>query len=96
MDLNNNQVGTAANPIDPRIEPLANNGGPTLTHNLLSDSPAIDTGDAPQTLANDQRGPGFLRVFDGQADIGSLETQPDPQIRNNIYVTASGPGPMPW
>ncbi len=36
--VNNNQVGVA----DPRLGPLANNGGPTLTHALLSGSVAID------------------------------------------------------
>jgi len=28
--------------VDPRIGPLADNGGPTLTHSLLTDSPALD------------------------------------------------------
>jgi CSLREA domain-containing protein len=35
--------GTVA--ADPRLGPLANNGGPTDTHALLAGSPAIDTGD---------------------------------------------------
>jgi CSLREA domain-containing protein len=40
---------------DPLVGPLADNGGPTLTHALLAGSPAIDAGppDAPPT---DQRG----------------------------------------
>lgn len=29
---------------DPRLAPLANNGGPTITHALLPDSSAIDRG----------------------------------------------------
>ena len=41
---NGNQIGTAASPIDPKIGPLANNGGSTLTHALLAGSPAINAG----------------------------------------------------
>ncbi|HEV7405236.1 MAG TPA: choice-of-anchor Q domain-containing protein, partial [Chthoniobacteraceae bacterium] len=75
------QVGTTANPIDPRLGPLANNGGPTLTHALLTTpviSPAIDAGNSG--LDTDQRG--FLRGFDHPAtpngsgnlsDIGAVE-----------------------
>ena len=42
---NGNQVGTAAAPINPRLGPLQNNGGPTETMALLPGSPAIDAGD---------------------------------------------------
>jgi len=41
-----NQSGTAANPLDPLLAPLANNGGPTKTHALLPGSPALDAGRA--------------------------------------------------
>ena len=34
------QVGVS----DPRLAPLADNGGPTLTHRLLFASPAVDAG----------------------------------------------------
>jgi len=56
---------------DPLVGPLPDNGGPTFTHALLPDSPAIDTGDpnfTPPPLY-DQRGPGFDRVVNGR--IGS-------------------------
>ncbi len=62
---------------DPRLEPLADNGGPTLTHALLPDSPAIDAGDNAYAPATDQRG--FARIVDGNGDgaatvdIGALE-----------------------
>jgi CSLREA domain-containing protein len=62
---------------DPRLGPLANNGGPTETHALLPDSPAIDAGDAATCLAADQRG--ATRPADGDADgtaacdIGAFE-----------------------
>jgi hypothetical protein len=62
---------------EPLLGPLANNGGPTFTHALLSGSPAIDTGDpnfAPPPFF-DQRGPGFDRVVNGRIDIGSFEVQ---------------------
>ncbi len=42
------------------------------THRLLSDSPAIDKGRANNFLT-DQRGSGYPRVIDGQADIGAYE-----------------------
>lgn len=47
------QVGTSAVPLNPRLAPLANNGGPTFTHALLAGSPALDAGsDAPLTTLN--------------------------------------------
>ena len=43
--------------IDPMLGPLDNNGGPTQTHALLSDSPAIDKGsENPTEKRYDQRG----------------------------------------
>src|SRR5262249_41624769 len=41
---NGNLVGTAANPIDPKLGNLKDNGGPTPTMALLPGSPAIDAG----------------------------------------------------
>ena len=65
---------------DPMLGPLQNNGGPTLTHALLPGSPAIDMGDPNFTPPPffDQRGPGFVRVFNGRIDVGSFEVQPTP------------------
>lgn len=59
----------------PMLGPLANNGGPTRTHALLSGSPAINAGSNGVTtdLATDQRGKGFSRVVDGTIDIGAFE-----------------------
>ncbi len=55
---------------DPLLDALADNGGSTLTHALLSNSPATDAADSVQCLATDQRG--FVR--DGDAcDIGAFE-----------------------
>lgn len=62
---------------DPLLGELADNGGPTFTHALLDNSPAINTGDPnfvepPNT---DQRGSGFQRIFAGRVDIGAFESQ---------------------
>lgn len=58
---------------DPRLAPLANNGGPTPTHALMADSPAIDRGNNGLQRAYDQRGPGFPRVRGAFPDIGAFE-----------------------
>lgn len=59
---------------DPQLLPLADNGGPTWTHKPGPASPAIDHGNDKAGLAQDQRGPGFARIFGGVADIGAFET----------------------
>jgi predicted outer membrane repeat protein len=43
-DANGNLIGSSAGAgvVNPRLGPLANNGGPTWTHALLAGSPAID------------------------------------------------------
>ncbi|HBB95755.1 MAG TPA: hypothetical protein DC054_10225, partial [Blastocatellia bacterium] len=74
--VNGDQAGGAIG-IDPHLGPLANNGGATMTHALLSNSTALDAGDdcvaqashcseatLPQLLT-DQRGAGFSRTVDG-------------------------------
>ena len=60
---------------DPLLGPLADNGGPTLTHALLPGSPALDVIPWPGAPATDQRG--FLRPYPvgGLADIGAVEMQ---------------------
>jgi predicted outer membrane repeat protein len=60
---------------DPMLSPLANNGGPTQTFALLSDSPAIDGGDNTYCAAApvnnlDQRG---QPRNDWACDVGSFE-----------------------
>jgi hypothetical protein len=76
--VNGNIVGNAAAPIDPLLAQLADNGGPTLTHDLFPGSLAIDAGnEAIHVPATDQRGE--IRVFDGtgdgnaRMDIGAVE-----------------------
>jgi predicted outer membrane repeat protein len=85
------QIGTPASPIDPRLAPLRNNGGPTFTHALLRGSPAIDQGESSGSTT-DQRG--FSRPVDfpeipnaaggDGADIGAFESAPEPPTLANI------------
>jgi len=57
----------------PQLLPLADNGGPTLTHGLSPGSPAVDAGNNLASLVSDQRGAGFPRVLGVAADIGAFE-----------------------
>jgi len=63
--------GTADAPLDPRLGPLRRNGGPTETHALAPDSPALNTGDNAGAPATDQRG--RPRISGGVIDIGAYE-----------------------
>ena len=47
-----NQVGTGGSPIDARLGPLADNGGPTQTHALRVGSPALDAGSDGLAVSN--------------------------------------------
>jgi hypothetical protein len=67
-------AGSKASPIDPKLGPLADNGGPTLTMALLPGSPAIDAGNTSLAPATDQRG--VPRPFSLAADIGAFEFWP--------------------
>ncbi|MBI3758471.1 MAG: hypothetical protein HY269_01800 [Deltaproteobacteria bacterium] len=55
---------------NPRLDKLADNGGPTQTYALLKDSPAINAGDAANCPETDQRG---QKRSDGKCDIGAYE-----------------------
>jgi CSLREA domain-containing protein len=61
---------------NPKLGPLANNGGPTMTHALLAGSPALDAGDntAAAALTTDQRGNTFGRVRDAGSDADTTQT----------------------
>ena len=60
---------------DPKLAPLANNAGPTLTHALLPGSPALQAGANPDNLPTDQRGIGYNRAVGSGVDIGAFEVQ---------------------
>lgn len=96
-DASGNLIGGGASPlIDPLLGPLSSNGGPTMTHDLLEGSPAIDAGslalltsdtfdiDADNNQAEflpvDQRG--AARVVNG-LDMGAVELAPLPVISWN-------------
>jgi hypothetical protein len=88
LNGNGNQIGTAAQPINPRLGPLQNNGGPVKTMALLPGSPALDRG-GPAVLLDaltNQDACGNSRVMtqffivppaggDGR-DIGAFELSP--------------------
>jgi hypothetical protein len=76
-DANGNLIGSSTTPIDPKLGPLADNGGPTRTHALLRGSPALNAGsDADaQGLQFDQRGASFPRKFGSFVDMGAFESQ---------------------
>jgi len=61
---------------EPRLAPLANHGGPTATHALLADSPAVAHGNNTANLDTDQRGPGYPRPATSP-DMGSYQRQPN-------------------
>jgi Ca2+-binding RTX toxin-like protein len=71
-DAQHNLVGTAANPLDPRLTALVNDGGPSPTLALLSGSPALGAGAAVTGITTDQRG--LPRT--ASTDIGAFQTQP--------------------
>ncbi len=70
--VNGDIVGTRENPIDPRLSPLQNNGGSTLTHVPLPGSLAIDNGN-PNITEIDQRG--VDRPLGLGVDIGAVEAE---------------------
>lgn len=90
---NGDQVGTAAAPKNALIDLLKDNGGPTDTHALTSNSTAINTGDDALAPPFDQRG--FQR--NGVSDIGAFEfggTLPTPTPAPSATPLPS-PTPVP-
>ena len=74
------------------LGPLQDNGGPTLTHELLTTvpDPAVNAGHPGFSgLRFDQRGKPFTRVREGRIDIGAFESGPLP-------VTVPVPAPAGW
>lgn len=57
--------------VDPHLEPLADHGGPTWTHALSAESPAVNAGGGCEDL--DQRG---KQRRSGACDIGAFELVP--------------------
>lgn len=65
--------------LDPKLGPLTNNGGSTLTRSLLPGSPAIDSADPSDFPATDQRNVTRPRNGDGvgnaRSDMGAFERE---------------------
>ena len=66
---NSGWIATDLIGVDPRLDPLGNNGGPTQTMALLPGSPAIYAGTSTSAPSTDQRG--FARL--GGIDIGAFQ-----------------------
>jgi hypothetical protein len=74
------QTGTLGSPLDPKLGPLQNNGGPKIgapgtaitleTEAPLSGSPAIGKGILPGAPAKDERG--FPSVVNGKINVGAV------------------------
>lgn len=97
-DANGNLVGGPVHGvIDPLLGPLAENGGATRTHGLLTGSPAIDSGSfdvPPGSPASapefDQRGAPFSRVVGARIDIGAVEQTGVPFVVDTLLDESDG------
>jgi predicted outer membrane repeat protein len=87
-------TGTAAAPLDARLGPLADNGGPTQTVALLPGSPALDAGDNTGAPDFDQRG--LARIVGGTIDIGAFEVQDGTVTQLKVSAPADIPSGMPF
>ena len=67
-----NSTGDQTSIYDPELDPLADNGGESMTHALLPGSPALDAG-GDCGVATDQRG--FARPQGSACDTGAFEVQ---------------------
>lgn len=85
-------VGARPNIIDPKLGPLAYNGGPTPTHLPLAGSPAINNALGKFYLSRDQRG--FGRPFGPVADIGAVELQEIPVVDTDLIVDITTPNAL--
>jgi CSLREA domain-containing protein len=89
-----NPSGTPLTIADPKLGPLADNGGPTLSHLPIvaspgvQGSPAIDAYAAPCVTTVDQRNVSRTPPPGGKCDIGSIEIAP---LSVNVSLAASAP-----
>lgn len=93
-----NKTGDQAN-TDPKLNPLADNGGPSYTHALQVSSPAIDAGNNTGCPTTDQRG--ASRPVDGDGngtavcDIGAFEYNGAVPSPTNTPTNTPGLSPTP-
>ena len=79
--------------VDPKLDDVADNGGPTCTQRLLAGSPAIDAADPDDFADTDQRGIRRPKDSSGsgkaRADIGAYEVvHPEVQITAPMHGAA--------
>jgi hypothetical protein len=96
--IGSDMTGSYTSLLDPKLDPLADNGGPTQTMALLSGSPAVDVPTCINSPSLDQRG--VARPIDGDTDsvascdIGAFEAPActtdsvAPQIASHVDITA--------
>lgn len=77
--------------ISPSLGPLADNGGATFTHALLSGSPAINAASNTSCPSTDQRG--ISRPQQGTCDMGAYEYQSFPAVTSTSLLSAYSVGP---
>ncbi|MBL8761017.1 MAG: right-handed parallel beta-helix repeat-containing protein [Phycisphaerae bacterium] len=82
-NVNGNLVG-----VDPKLSPLADNGGATKTMALASGSPALAKGLNPANLTTDQRGGLFARG--ASVDIGAYQRQSFAFVVNTAVDESDG------
>ena len=99
--VNGNIVGKTAGsfqivrPIGEILDPvLRNNGGPTLTHALVSGSAAHESGNPALGSGFDQRGLGYPRTVGPNPDIGAFELASP--LFTDRFSRANGSLGLPW
>ena len=80
--------------VSAQLGALADNGGAAFTMEPTAGSPVIDAGPLTWTAFTgdgfDQRGGTFLRVSNGQSDMGALEVQSEPVPPTTTTTSGSG------
>jgi CSLREA domain-containing protein len=91
-------IGSFASPIDARLDTLKDNGGPTETHALLRDSPAIDaSGPDPAGMPPTQTDAGNLPcIATDQRRFRRLIDGPDANDAANCDIGAFEFGSIPY
>jgi hypothetical protein len=92
--VNGDQVGTTANPLNPQLGPLQDNGGGIPTMMPASTSPVINAGDPTNAPATDERGYNRTVIVGGNPaiDIGAVESAaPTPPAVTGVMSPAAGP-----
>jgi hypothetical protein len=93
------QTGSLANPLNPRLAPLASNGGPAVgapgntqvlqTEALQTGSPAIGQGNPFRAPAFDERG--FMNLVGGAMNVGAVSAVVPPPAPLPTHVTTTLP-----